>query len=278
MPLRLALAAALAALVAGCASPDRTPAEAHAAARDALDAGDADRALALFREAADGGHLGALQTVADARTRGHLTVPRRPGRAGGPAPVRSFPGQAAWARRAYQTALTDSARVGSPNALLMMAHDLTGPLKTSGGRTRAEMTEADREAAAAIYRGIVHADVPRLSLATLARKLGDGRAYRQHVEEAVAAGEPHACAFKVWMTGDAPDASTPAGFAVYLDRAEACPRAADGSDPAADGVRALAGQVAGGNAAAVDFLDGLRAEGAFRRHPRLGAVLDAALP
>lgn len=276
--LALVPAAALAVLVASeVRTPAQDPEAAYEAAQAARTAGDGERAWSLFTEAAGGGHLAALRTVAEARDRGYLTVDDADGRgATGHVGVLSLPGQAALARLAFRHALADSAQTGRPEVLLMLAQELHGEATFVNGELRSDWSGGGRDSAAAIYHRIKGADLPRLQLALLAKALGDDDAYRQHVDEAAAAGEPHGCAFKLYFTGDRHDTSTVSGLSRYLDAAgAACPPGGP-DDPAAETVRTLAEQAAAGNGAAVDVLDGLRAEGVFERHPRLAALVPGA--
>ena len=115
----LCLAAAGAALLAGSLTRSGLPPEeAFQTAQEAIAEGDADRALSLLGEAADGEHLGALRQLARAFETGHLTQvgpDRTPGRAR--LAVRSWPGQATRARNAYRRVLQDSTWAAEEAAL-----------------------------------------------------------------------------------------------------------------------------------------------------------------
>jgi hypothetical protein len=115
----LCLAAAGAALFAGSLTRSGLPPEeAYQAAQVEIAGGDADRALGLLGEAADGNHLGALRQLARAYESGYLTQNgerRTPGRAR--LAIRTWPGQATRARNAYRRALTDSTWTAEEAAL-----------------------------------------------------------------------------------------------------------------------------------------------------------------
>lgn len=267
-------AVALATLVLGrLQATDRSPQAAYEAAEAALTAGDADRAWDLYNEAADGGHLAALATVVEGREQGYLIVRDAGGRRAGHAAVLSLPGQALLARRAFERTLADSARSGRPEVLLLLAQTLRGSMTIINGEFDPDWTTEDRDSVAAIYQRIQDADLPQFQLALLAKALGDDDAYRQHLDRAAAAGEPHACTFKLFFTGEKHDRSTAADLARYIDAADAACQPGGKPDPAADTVRKLAEQIRYGNDEAAALLDSLRAEGVFERHPRLAALV-----
>ncbi len=261
----------------GPAPLNGSPQDAFDAAQEAVDAGDADRALALLDQAADAGHLAALGTRAEAYEQGYLTV-RNPGREGARyVTVQPLPGQAALARRAYERTLADSVRAGHPPALLAAALQLAGPLYIEEGRQVSHAPAADLDSAAALYRRLQDTDGPHLQVAFLATALRDEDGRRRHLDAAVTAGEPQACFIKLWWFGDRPDTATAAGMARYLDTIEStCPKSPGATDLAAESMRTLTDQVERGNEAAVQFLDSLRVEGVFERHPRLAALVDEA--
>ena len=267
----LAFALALGACGSGA---DLAPGDAPLAARAAVEAGDAERALDLYGVAADAGDLGALRAVAEARRRGHLT--RRSPAGAVHLAVQSAPGEADRAERTYRAALADSARAGSADALLTVALDLVGGPTLVNGEVQGETPAAARDSAAAIYRRIASADVPRLPLALLAQAVGDPAGYAHHVDEAVRAGEPGACTVQVWHVGAPRDLTTPEGLAAHVDALEGCP-GPDGAGPAQarEDVRRVVAATAGGDAEAVAFLAGLRATGLFERHPHLAPAPDA---
>ena len=269
MPKALVLLLALAACTPTPRSADAIQADMDAAHA----AGDGDRAFALLKEAAATGELYPLGELATARERGYLRLRLTDGTVINH-PVRSLPGQAALTRRAFERALAAGAHSGQPQALLDAAQHLVGDVITVNGEVQDDLSPAVRDSARAIYRRIAGADVPQLALALLARRLGDEDAYRQHLDAAVAAAEPQACTFRLWFSGTRHDLSTPAGYADYLDAVEACPRAPDAPDPAAEDLGKLAALIRDGNEATVAFVEGLRDEGVFERHPRLEAFLD----
>ena len=278
-PALVALAAVLAAVLAAC-SPraDLAPDEAYRAAQAALDAGDASRALALYGVAADAGRLDALAMLAEARRRGYFNVSAGPPDPAGARhlPVRSWPGQAARAERAYAAALRDSARAGHPDALARVAGRLLD--RSWDGEAWRDPTEADRDSARAIYRRLDAEGADPLRLYSLAWSLDDEAGARRHLRDADADGHPQACAILYWV-GGGHDASTPEGLRDYLDHLLACPGPGGaGPEEAAEVVRALAAQADAGNAAAADLLAGLRETGVFERYPRLAPLAARPAP
>ena len=274
----LLLVVVLSLAACGPAPSGLSPEDAHLAYREALLDGDGDRALALLNEAAEAGHLGALQTLADARERGYLTTPYDADRKGMAAhvPIRSFPGQAAAARRAYERARDAAARDGDPNAMRSAAFAVLGADTFIEGRLDADPTPAQVDSATVLYERLLDSDLPRLQLAMLAKAIGRGDAYVRHVDEAAAAGEPMGCTFKIWMTGDQPKRSGTAGVAETMERAIACDPDGAGFEYAVDAVRTLRAEIGRGNEAAVVALDSLHALGVFDRHPRLAALVASA--
>lgn len=239
----LCLTALLVAL-SGCGPSyaDLSDADLDEATELAIEAGDWDRAFTLQEEAAERGDVGALRALAVAHERGYVRIPAGPDRPQEYRRVWSLPGQAARMRERYEQALADGARAGEPEALLLVAQSFAGQRQIVNGEME-PLPEADRDSALAIYRQIADADLPRMSLALLAKGLGDDEAYRRHVDAAVAAREPNACTFKVWFTGTKRDLSTPTGFAEYVDALDGCgdPEA---TEHAADRLRPLAENVA----------------------------------
>lgn len=271
MPRALVLAAALLA-ACGPSASGLDPAAAVEAADEALLDRDADRALALLTEAADAGDLGARRRVVEAYERGYMRTPYERGRTSTNLAVTTWPGRAAFARRAYERALADHAEAGDPDALLAVAFALTGPLIQRDGTWESEMDAADRDSVVALHARLDASDVPRLALSSLARALGDEDAALRHLDEAVAAGEPNACYYRFWFGGDRPAIHNAEGTAAYYDAMAAC------SDPGflTEAVGPLFDNAAAGMPEAVVFVDSLRAEGVFERHPRLEALLAEA--
>ena len=268
---------ALAALVAACgpAPSGLAPADAYKAAWVAADSGEVHRALALLEEAADAGHLGALEALAVAHGRGYIS---RSASASDPAEtvhlaIRSWPGQATRAERAYTDALADSARAGRSNALFAVARRLLN--RSWDGDRWTDPTEADRDSALTLYRRLDASGAEPMRLFSLAHSLDDEAATRRHLRDADADGHPQACVFLYWMDGGR-DLSTPEGLAVYLDQVHACPGPSGaGPTEAERTVRGLVDRAAAGNPAAAELLAGLQATGVFGRHPALAPLLDA---
>ena len=277
---RLVLAA-LAVFVAGCgpAPSGLSPADTSEAVDHAVRRGDTDRAVALLRASADAGDYHAYGRLADAYGRGYFTARDAVGAPERNVAFRTWPWQAALARRAYVRGRDRAARAGDPVALLDVATSYGDARQIVGGQLVAsDLTPAQRDSAEAIYALLVDTDVPRLRLALLAKDLGRDDAYRQHVGEAVAAREPNACAFQIWFSDAAPRVSLrhTAGLAAYLDRVRACAPEAPPPAEAVQQMEALREQVVLGNPAAAVALDSLRQLGVFERHPRLAAAVGGA--
>ena len=254
-------------------APHRPSEELYAAAQTALTEGRPAEAFALFDEAAAAGHVLALARVAKVREAGYLRSPRYRGQPAVDYAVPSLPGQVAWMRWRSQRALAHAADAGDPEALLAVATDLLGSVYWIEGQPRTRVGEADLDSVASIYQQIRGEDLPQMPLGVLALGLGDDVAYHRHLDRAAASGEASACTFKLWFSGDRHDTSTAVGFARFIDAAvEACPFVPNGPDPAADDLRRLAAEIDAGNREARLFLDSLRAEGVFDRHPRLAAI------
>lgn len=265
----------------GPAPSGLSPEDAHRAHADALRQRDADRALALLTEAADAGHLVALQTLADARQRGYLRVPYDPAtKSATLLPIRTTRWKAGRALRRYERALADSARAGSTESLFLIADRLLEPSRVQGAR---QTMDADRDSARAIYRSLADRGADPLRLAFLADRLDDEPGHLAHLDAAAEAGDPNACVFRYWARRDRGARFTAAGLAERIDALEACRDRAIASHHDAEmftsGVRLvsdLAEQAGRGNAEAEAVLDSLRAAGVFERHPRLAPHADAA--
>ena len=273
----LVLAAALALAACGPSPSGLSPEAAYEAHHDALLDGDAVGALALLKEAAEADHLGALETLADARERGYMRAPfdaRR--KAGTNVAVYSLPGQAEAARERFEAVRDAQARAGDPEAMRSAAFHVLGSDTFIDGRLAADATPAQLDSAAVLYERLLSTDLPRVQLALLAKALGRDDAYDRHVDEAAAAGEPQGCTCKLYMTDDRPDFSGSAGLALLIDRAMACAPEGPGVEIAARPVRTLLDETGRGNAAARVTLDTLRRLGVFERHPRLAALVGEA--
>ena len=245
-----------------------SPDAAFQASLAAAERGEVPRALALLREAADAGHLGALALRAEATRRGYLRTAdggRTPGPSERTLSFLVLPGEAEAAQNAYARALRRAASKGDPDARLRLALDLARP-RWIGGEWATP--DADRDSARALYRSLAAGGAAPGPLAALARLLGDEGAYAVHLDAAAAAGDARACRFRAHAAHR--DRSSAARFSAFADAVEACPPV-PGHDPLADDVRALRRQARSGNAAAVALLDSVRAGGLFRRHPRLAA-------
>lgn len=273
MPDRTSILLLVVVALAACGGPDRTASEAYAAYLAAFESGDAEAAYALLDEAADAGHLGALREQIEVHERGYLDPPGTSGDARR-LPVTAFPWHAWGLHRAYNRALRDSAAAGSPTALLHVAHRLAGDLITTpDGAMETEMDPADRDSVAALVRRLDPTDVPRFQLALLSWHLGEEDAARAYLDAAVAAAEPNACSFRLMLTDGYATGPDVAGYAAFLDRAEACPLPPGGEGVADGGLRRLAAERDLGNPASVALLDSLRATGVFERHPRLETLV-----
>ena len=268
------LLAALAVALAGCgtAPSGLSPDDAFQSAMAAVDSGDVRRALRLLDEAADAGHLDALAVRAGAYRRGYLQTDYGRGYQRGVLPSNLpffvLPGQAGAAGRAYQDALAAGAARHDADAMFRLAHELAQPQWINSER----IPPADLDSARAIYDRLNAQSADPFRLAMLALSLHDTDERNRQLDVATEAGDGRACWWTLW-TGPRRNLATAAGFSDYVDDAEACPLDLQADDPVADDLRALAGQVRAGNDAASALLDSLRAEGVFRRHPRLAALV-----
>ncbi|MEM0964210.1 MAG: hypothetical protein AAGK21_16910 [Bacteroidota bacterium] len=255
--------------LAACSSPFEGDWE--AALDRELTAGEPYRAVAALNAGADAGDIRAMSMLVQAHERGYLRGPNdgtQPYQ--GKLYFRSLPGQLALAERRLNRALEAGRTSDDPEVLLDVARELGTPgvfVYTHDGSDGLTLEEV--ETARDIYQRIRHADLPQMGLAGLAREIGDSTAWAGHVQAAAAAGEPHACVMTVYLLGDRPDQSTPAGYARFIDEMESCAASPGGQDWVGDGLQTLASHAEEGNDAARELLDGLRAEGVFERHPRL---------
>ena len=274
---RLALLALLAVAACSPTRSDLAPEAAYDAHHAALLDGDADRALSLLDEAADAGHLGALVQLARAHQRGYLVTPYDAERkAAAHLPIHATRWQTGRTLRRYERVLRDSVRVGSHDALFLLADRLVAPKPVDGEWA---MPEADRDSAAAIYAALAAQGADPFRLAFLADRLGDEAAYLRHLDAATDAGNPQACALRVQHRRGRHAPFTAARLAEQIDALEACRARAPESDRGAytygdELVVDLAAQAGRGNAASVATLDSLRQRGVFERHPRLAAVVN----
>ena len=274
---RLAFFLALALLAACAPRPSGlSPDAAFRASLQATERGDVPQALALLREAADAGHLDALALRAQATRRGYLRTGYGQGYRKGVLPANHaflvLPGEPEEAERAYRRALHAAAASDDPDALFTAAFALTESQWTGSEWT---VSATARDSARTIYRRLVAAGADPGRLAALAWTLDDHAAHRRHLDDAVQAGDGQACWRRLWT--EKRPLATAAGFADFVDDAEACPPPPPGPDPVADDVRALAGHARSGNAAAVALLDSVRQSGVFERHPRLAEAASAGL-
>ena len=279
---RLALAAlaavalALAAASCGPSPSGLSPDAAFEAALDAVEAGDVPRALALLDEAADAGHLAALEYRADSYRTGTLRTGYGQGYRRGVLDARHaflvLPGQADAAARAYRDALASAAEHDT-DARFQLAHQLAEPTWTDG---RHDSPPAELDSARVLYSRLRAQNADPYRLAMLAWALRDTTERDRQMDLAARAGNSHACWFRLW-TGERRSLATVAGFSDYVDDAEACAIDAEAADPVADGLRALVEQSRAGNGASVALLDSLRADGLFDRHPRLATVVAGAV-
>ena len=274
MPRLGLLLAALALAACGPSTPDLTADQAWDGYRAAVEAGDGDRAVKVLEAAAEAGDWGAMGQLAAIYERGYVRTPYEgQGTTQQNLPVSASRRKAEFARARFEAARDRAAAEGDPGALYQTADAIVQrdrPGGTEVGNTEPLRDPAAHDSAAAIYRQLVDSDLPRLSLAMLASALGDSAAYRRHIDEAVEAGEPRACSFKLWFSGrPKPDLSTLRGRADYYDHVLDCDSSDEARDHVAGDVRALHEQIALGNAASVVALDSLRRLGLFERHPWL---------
>lgn len=273
------LCAQLAALAVSCDGPPSglSTTEAYNAARQAARDGDMDLATDLLAEAADGGHLDALNSLARGYKDGVLFV-------GMVTPnqvisIRPSQRRAARYRRAYDRALADSVRAGHPRALLLAAAELMGPRMAVEKREDlpAEIRErywdaVDMDSVRTLYGQVDSADLygmDLLAFAQLGGALGDTTVMMTLYDRAVAEGASGACIYKIQALYGPTDFHSAAGLADHFDRMIAC-------DPAllAEGSSSLAHirqSAASGVARSAEMLDSLKTLGLFERYPYLAA-------
>ena len=272
--LLLLLSAQLAALaVATAAEPSELhPQDAYDAGIEAIEAGDARRALALLGQAADAGHLDALRRLEEAYGGGTLRADVRAGAAS--VPVRPSERRAERVRSAYARFMSDAVRAGDAEATRHAIREVLGVRLLTSNRARLPppMREhwdaTDLDSVRALYRVVAEAPgASQTSLALIARALGDGPAFERHLDRAIAGGEPHACVYRVEAQYGPPDYDTAAGLAADVDRMVAChPANAPDGPGLLDGFRQSAAR---GSERSAEMLDSLQALGLFERYPQL---------
>ena len=253
--------------------PHQTPAESYEAAGRAIDAGDARAAVIQLRRAAAGGHIWALQDLAQGLQRGYL-VSRgpmdQPGMTQSHLAIHGWPGEAALRLRQYESALQRGVAAGDADAALTVASRLLYP--SSDGSRWQDPTPADRDSAAALLVTVADGGDERamIQLASMAGiRTPDGRAW---LDRAVAAGSTQACWWRS-LAETKPRSHSTASLARRLDRGRDCAGMPDGALEWArvkeQTVGALRRQASAGNADAVAILDSLQTLGVFQRHPDL---------
>ncbi len=264
------------ALAAACgpAPSGLAPEAAYQAGVRAVEARDTDRALGLFAEAAEVGHLDALRQLTRAYAHGSLSASGQPG-----APtvfLDPSPRRAERLERAYQRALSDSVEVGNPRATLWAAVEAMG--LRMHAPTRADLPPEIRErywdrvdvgAVRALYARLDGADFSgwdRTELARLGLALGDTTGALAVLDRAIAEGDTGACVHKVLALHGPPDYHTAAGLAAHLDQMAACDPAlfADGSG-LVDTIRQSE------TPRSAEMIDSLATLGLFDRYPALAA-------
>ncbi len=267
-------------LLAGCgpAPSGLSPSDAFQASLDAVGQGDVPQALVLLDEAADAGHLGALEYRARSYKMGSLRADYhdgwQPGQISGAHPFLVLPGQAEAAEAEYQSALRSAADDGDPDAMLSLALEL-GQRRWIAGEWVTLPSGID--SARVLYDRLVSADAPPRDLAALAHVLDRDRDRQSHLARAAQAGDPVACLHRAYDEHGFPFSAR--GLAPAIDALEACRDLAEGKptpvafDHNDKRLGELAEQVRGGNPDARVILDSLRQLGVFERHPRLAAVV-----
>ncbi len=268
---------ALALVLSACrpSPPAAPPADLRAAVQAQLAAGDADGALRMLRDHAPH-HLAAHAMLSEAYQDGYVRLPDSLGGMGVNVAIQTWPGQASLEAWRFERHLTRAAEAGEPDALLMTARKGFESIRMVDGRmVPAELRPSQRDSMRAVYRQVANADVDPLHLGLLARALGDTAAYRRHLTEAAALGDPTACTFKVWFEEEGTQTTTShtRGLALYYDRVAACRPGHPIPPAAARPLRELRAQIDLGNPAATVTLDSLHHLGVFERHPELAEAL-----
>ena len=268
------LTAQLVALAVACGVEPSglSPDAAYAAGVAAIEAGDADRALALLDEAAGAGHLDAHRKLIGAYEHGSL---RASGRAGADwLPVHSSEHRAERYQSTYARFMGDAVRAGDPDAIRQATKDVLGLRLSVTDREqlpepiRGLWDDVDLDSARALYRLV--ADVPsasQIDLAVIARALGDDAAFHRHLDRAIAGGEPEACVYKVQARYGPPDFRSAAGLKANYDRMADCHPA---NEPRGSGfLDNIRQSAARGSARSAEVLDSLEALGLYERYPQL---------
>ena len=272
----------LLALAAGCgpAPSGLSPDDAFQASLAAVGEGDVPRALALLDEAAEAGHLGALDYRARSYRHGYLrtdwsaATSSRPGKIEETHAFLVLPGQARAAQADYRRALDAAADTDDLGAMRQLAFELGQP-RWIGGEWTTRPSALD--SARVLYDRMQALGADPLDLANLARVLNLDDAHRAHLQAAAEAGDPVACLQRAYNDHGYPFSAR--GMAPAIDALEACRRLAAGGvspvsfDQNVQRLGDLAAQVRSGNDQARAILDSLRADGVFERHPRLAAVV-----
>ena len=267
-------------VLAGCgpAPSGLSPDDAFQAALAAVAQGEVPQALALLGEAAQAGHLDALEYRARAYRFGYLrtdwsAVTRgEPGKIEGPPAFLVLPGQAEAAQADYRRVLESAADAGDTDAMFRFAAMLDE--HSWHGTERALALDSAR----AVYRQLVDLGADPFRLALLAHNLDLDDDHRHFLPVAAQAGDPVACLHQSYASNRG--AFSARGVARSIDAFEACrllaedaPRPGVEFNQSDRSLSALATQARDGNHDARGILDSLRADGVFERHPRLAAVV-----
>ena len=263
--------------LAAC-SPDLSPEAAREAAYEAEAASDVRAALRYYKAAAEGGDLGAMQTLAEAYERGHHRARGPVTRDGEDASrymaIVALPGQARFWRGRYERERDERAFGGDPGVLLSVAQDLD----------RRGSTPAERDSARAIRQRLLDAKHTPAMVGEALRTMKDDslRAFAL-LEEATDLGSAQACLLQRVLVharegyehvmaqqraGIEPTTIPAAMEARHIDEIEACPNIPTDRDDM--GAQVVIRQLRErGTPEAGTRLDSLRILGVFERHPHL---------
>ena len=273
------LAAQLVALASACGSAPSglAPDAAYRAGVQAIEANDADRAVQLFTEAGDAGHLEALRQLTRAYKHGALSASWQPD-----APtlydIRLSARRAERLERAYHRALADSVEAGVPSAILWSAIEEMGVRMYATDRDDLppELREqhwdrVDVDAVRALYARLDAAEFDgweRVELARLGHALDDTDGAIAILDQMIADGNSSLCAYKVALLHGPFDAYSAAGLANGYDRMAEC----SGQPPEAGALSGVRESARNGAARSVEVLDSLETLGLFERYPHLAAA------
>ena len=261
----LALGLALTLLPACTSYESLSPDEAVAAARDAIEAGDARKATRLYAVAARGGHLGAIGSLAAGYQQGYYprgsVLPGRPG-ARHLATRQSDLQARRWIRRHVELVRRPSE---DPERQLYRAIDLLNGQQTPGSAWRLATvttdsprpTPAQRDSAIALLEGLLEAGHSRAAYA-LMQTTEDPDRDLAYLRTAAAHGDVGACLWAVSQSHGETWAESATELADYLsDRAECEAMPSYDATQRDHPLDALRAQAERGNAEARGLLDGL---------------------